>query len=70
MTNMPYEEHKELRSGLPTGAGGNIGEDNADTWSLYEQEQAHAARGTPIAAPTPAPQPDPPAAKTSKKGNT
>lgn len=39
----------ELRTGLPTGAGGPIGSDNAGTWSLFEQEQAFAAANTTTA---------------------
>ena len=34
------EQETELRSGLPTGAGGPIGKDLAGTWSLLDQEQA------------------------------
>lgn len=72
----PYQEHKELRTGLPTGSGGDIGEENSETWSLWEQEQAHARRGSPIAAPTPQPaapapepetEPEPPPKPTTRK---
>lgn len=31
-----------LRTGLPTGAGGPIGQENVGTWSLQEQTKAFA----------------------------
>lgn len=43
----------ELRTGLPTGAGGPKGQENAGTWSLLEQEQefAVAIPGLPLVPP-------------------
>jgi hypothetical protein len=55
MTDDPVE----LRTGLPTGAGGPVGEENAGTWSMIEQAQefadALAAYTKPVPPPPPAP---------------
>lgn len=61
------KDKPELRTGLPTGAGGPIGQDNAETWSLAEQEAQFAPK-VPQGAQTAAP--PPPKTTTSKTSSS